>query len=700
MHGTLAAPTLPNMRRSLLLLSLLSSVVHGQVPQGGVPYHWGQRARANDLPTFAPSDPLEEARHTEPTGLAFRYGTQRWLQADLDTEGLWDSLPGGLLRGRLRLSSPGAAMLAVQFERFDLPDGALLFVIDAARTHYLGGFGQANELPDGTFATALLPGDAVVLELQVPAERRAECAIVVGSVTHAFHDPFSSAAAGTPKDYDPGYQSAACHTNVACPAASDWQTVKRATAMFLRPDGNGCTGTLVNNTANNGTPYFLLANHCYQPNTSGWVFYFNYESTGCTGSSGSTSQTITGCTLKASDYTDDFALVQLSSTPPASYQPYYAGWDRSGTTPTRTVTIEHPLYDVKKIAFDDQAPTSYSSNGTNFWRMYWDSGIVQSGSSGSPLYDQNKRLVGHVVSGAQTCTNAATTPSGAVKLTSSFDGSAPSNRLRDWLDPANSTTVINGYDPGAVPVQPVRVKLKVMLEGAYETSNGLMRGTLRSNGQVPLTEPYTALGFDVVNGSGGETTTSAVLAATGSASVVDWVRVELRNKANSGLLVAVRHALLLRNGTVVDVDGTSDVAFSVAADNYYIAVRHRNHLGAMLATPQALSTTATLKDLTVSATALYGGTSATKSVNGVRCLYAGDANASGHVKYSGSDNDRDPILQKVGGLVPTNTVNGYHKEDLNLDGVVRYTGTANDRDLILNNIGGTVPSSVLLELLP
>lgn len=689
------------MRRSLLLLSLLSTAfAHGQVPQGGAPHHWGRHLRQVALPTIAPSGPLEEERGAASEGLVFRYGTQRWLQADLLTEGVWDSLPGGLLRGRLRLTSPGAAMLAVQFDRFDLPDGALLFVIDGAQRSYLGGFGEANELPDGTFATALLPGDAVVLELHVPAERRADCAVEVGSVTHAFHDPFSSAEAGTPKDYDPGYQSAACHTNVACPAASDWQTVKRATAMFLRPDGNGCTGTLVNNTANNGTPYFLLANHCYQPNTSGWVFYFNYESTGCTGSSGSTAQTITGCTLKASDYYDDFALVQLSSAPPASYQPYYAGWDRSGTTPTRTVTIEHPLYDVKKIAFDDQAPTSYSSNGTNFWRMYWDSGIIQSGSSGSPLYDQNKRLVGHVVSGAQTCSNAATTSSGAVKLTSSFDGTAASNRLRDWLDPANSTTVLNGYDPFATPAQPVRVKLKVMLEGAYETSTGLMRGSLRSAGLVPLNEPYTALGFDAVNGSGGEATTSAVLAVSGSASVVDWVRVELRDKVNNGMLVAVRHALLLRNGNVVDVDGTSDVAFSVPADNYHIAVRHRNHLGTMLAAPQALSTTATLRDLTLAATALYGGTAATKAVNGVRCLYAGDANVSGLVKYSGADNDRDPILQKVGGLVPTNTVNGYHREDLNLDGVVRYTGTANDRDLILNNIGGTVPSSVLVELLP
>ncbi|HMQ77770.1 MAG TPA: hypothetical protein PKE21_16880, partial [Flavobacteriales bacterium] len=73
---------------------------------------------------------------------------------------------------------------------------------------------------------------------------------------------------------------------------------------------------------------------------------------------------------------------------------------------------------------------------------------------------------------------------------------------------------------------------------------------------------------------------------------------------------------------------------------------------------------------------------------------------NGQVKYAGGGNDRDPILVRVGGTVPTNTANGYFPEDVNLNGQVKYTGSANDRDPILVNIGGSVPTAVRTQQLP
>ncbi|MBK8340351.1 MAG: hypothetical protein IPK99_10350 [Flavobacteriales bacterium] len=289
---------------------------------------------------------------------------------------------------------------------------------------------------------------------------------------------------------------------------------------------------------------------------------------------------------------------------------------------------------------------------------------------------------------------------GSPKFTQSWDGTAASTRLRDWLDPANTTTVLDGYDPSGTPPAGVKVKLKVMLEGPYSTGSALMNGTLRSSGLVPLTEPYTALGYAHVNGGGGEVTTSTVLNVSGNASVVDWVVVELRNKNNSATVLGSRCALLLRNGTIVDASGTGDVSFPLTADNYFIAVQHRNHLGIMTNTAQALTSTGTLKDLTNASVALYGGTSVVKNISGVRCMYAGDANFSNMVKCAGSSNDRDPILTRIGGLVPTNSVSGYYIEDLNMDGVVRYAGTANDRDVILANVGGTTPNNTVTGQVP
>ena len=70
------------------------------------------------------------------------------------------------------------------------------------------------------------------------------------------------------------------------------------------------------------------------------------------------------------------------------------------------------------------------------------------------------------------------------------------------------------------------------------------------------------------------------------------------------------------------------------------------------------------------------------------------------MKYSGASNDRDPILVRIGGTVPTNTVIGYHPEDVNLDAIVKYAGASNDRDVILVNIGGAVPTNVRQEQIP
>ena len=81
-------------------------------------------------------------------------------------------------------------------------------------------------------------------------------------------------------------------------------------------------------------------------------------------------------------------------------------------------------------------------------------------------------------------------------------------------------------------------------------------------------------------------------------------------------------------------------------------------------------------------------------------LWAGDATGNGQIKYAGSGNDRDAILTRIGGTVPTNVTNGYYPEDVNLNGQVKYAGAQNDRDPILVNIGGTVPTAVRTEQLP
>jgi hypothetical protein len=227
-----------------------------------------------------------------------------------------------------------------------------------------------------------------------------------------------------------------------------------------------------------------------------------------------------------------------------------------------------------------------------------------------------------------------------------------------------------------------------------------MNDVLRTSGLLPLTEPYTAAGYTFTGAHGLSTTSSSALLVTGPNAVVDWVVVELRNASTPATVVASRPALVQRDGDVVAPDGTSPLTFNMAPGNYHMAVCHRNHLGVMTAAPVALTGTPTTIDMTLPGTPAFG-TNARVNVNGVMCLWPGDVNFDGVIRYSGGSNDRDIVLLTIGGATPTNTVNAvYSARDSNLDGTIRYTGANNDRDIILQTIGGTVPTAVRVGQVP
>ena len=249
----------------------------------------------------------------------------------------------------------------------------------------------------------------------------------------------------------------------------------------------------------------------------------------------------------------------------------------------------------------------------------------------------------------------------------------------------------------------VTVAARVILEGPYNSTTGLMNDDLRSLGTFPLADPYPALGY-VHTGSGtGGPVAPAVIAVSGTDAIVDWVLLELRSTSNPATILASRSALVQRDGDVVDVDGTSPVSFTIASGNYFVAVRHRNHLGCMTAGALSLGAAASSVDFTSSALSTFG-TNARKPITGTipaQALWAGDVTFNGQIIYTGSTNDRDPILVTVGSTTPNNTVsNAYSTRDVNMNGQVKYTGTGNDRDPILVNVGSTTPNNVRLQQLP
>ncbi|MFN6116815.1 MAG: hypothetical protein ACK46C_13160, partial [Flavobacteriales bacterium] len=255
--------------------------------------------------------------------------------------------------------------------------------------------------------------------------------------------------------------------------------------------------------------------------------------------------------------------------------------------------------------------------------------------------------------------------------------------------------------PGTLGDCGVNFNLRAALAGALPSGTWMI-DQLRAATLVPTTEPYSALGYAYVGSSSGAAIAPALLATTGANAIVDWVVVELRSAADPSVVLHSRPALIQRDGDVVGLNGTSPINAPLSTGSYYVALRHRNHLGIMTASARALTgdASATTVDFRLASTPTYG-TSARTAVGTVQCLWPGDASGEGSIRYTGPGNDRDLVLQAIGGSVPTNTVvNVYSSRDVNMNGTIMYTGSGNDRDVILQAIGGSVPTSVRTQQLP
>jgi uncharacterized repeat protein (TIGR03803 family) len=276
--------------------------------------------------------------------------------------------------------------------------------------------------------------------------------------------------------------------------------------------------------------------------------------------------------------------------------------------------------------------------------------------------------------------------------------------LQSFTGTANGQFAFDGLATDAIPsAGAVQLSARLFMEGPFDSGTQRMNAVLRTltgaNG-FPTTEPFTAAGFTIVNG-GGESIAPSVLTTTGDNAIVDWVLVELRDKNNNSSILRTKAALLQSDGDIVDVDNTSPVSFSVAADNYFVAVRSRNHLAVMTASAVALSGSPFALDLTTGAVATFG-TNAQKVIGSTRVCWAGNVARTppNQLQYIGAGNDRDPILVRVGSTTPNAIAQGYFFEDVTMDGVVSYVGAGNDRDPILVNVGGTTPNNVLVEQIP
>lgn len=314
-----------------------------------------------------------------------------------------------------------------------------------------------------------------------------------------------------------------CNNNVICPEGDPWRDQIRSVAIILVGGSGGCTGTLINNCSEDGTAYFLTARHCLpgNQNVNNWVYRFNWESPVCgSNQNGPTNQTLSGSNLVATNAGSDMALVRINTPPPASYNAFYSGWDRSGTPPTSTVAIHHPSGDVKKITFDNDPAIFGTMGGAQCWHVQnWDDGTTEPGSSGSGLWNQNGHLIGQLYGGQASCGNNVNDFYGR------FDVSW--SQLATYL--GNCGPVLDGYDPNLAAYQhDAALQAITNLPASLCSASTVQPSvTIKNNGTQTLTS--LQVGYAVSGGgpSGNATWTGSL--ATGATTSFQLPAMNLPN---------------------------------------------------------------------------------------------------------------------------------------------------------------------------
>ena len=391
---------------------------------------------------------LEEDQNRQP-GMPERYAYDFDVDINFFDVATAEVLDNGDTVSRLRLQSDDAIGMKVYFNQFYLPQESNLLIYSDQYNMFEGPFSSDNNHDDGEFSHALIKGSILTLEYYQSVNSIENPVLNISNIYHAYKDILGFYESDRDRN---------CGENVACDDGEFTDQIN--SVIFLDMNGYICSAALINNTSYDLTPYVLTAYHCVDPETPGehnyFTFYFKHQSSSCSGSSGSYSYSRTGSYLRSSYYYSDFALLEMDYSPAASFNGYYAGWSKSSSAPQVSSGVHHPGGVAKKINYDNN-DTAYSDgwySSNTHWRLSWDEGGTEGGSSGSPLFDDDKLIVGQLHGGTGECGNGNDFYG---KISRSWEGGGSNTtRLSDWLDPNETgqtyiTGTYNGENGGDPP---------------------------------------------------------------------------------------------------------------------------------------------------------------------------------------------------------------------------------------------------------
>jgi len=366
---------------------------------------------------------------------AVRFSVPQAVSLSLKNSGIWQTLQDGSRLWRLKIVSKGAFSTQLLFKKYNLPVGASLHIIGNKKstTPYIGAFNQNNNPPkDNVFSTGPLPGDSFVLEYFEPKSAFGKGELELEHVMHAYRNFFGD-------EEDKNGRSGLCNFNVECPLSKGWENQIRGTvALTTGSGGRFCSGSMINNLKNDNKQYLLTAHHC-GGSVTGWVILFKYQSSTCTrGGPRLLNHTVARVSEVFRNAPSDHNLALIGEEIPSSHEPYYLGWSAvNQPEKNMSVGIHHPAGDVKKFSIS-YFPTESSqwSGGPRdtHWRVpQWTNGTTEPGSSGSPLFNSDKRVVGQLHGGSASCRIVIGGWDAYGKIAVSYDAG-----LKRFIDPENT----------------------------------------------------------------------------------------------------------------------------------------------------------------------------------------------------------------------------------------------------------------------
>ena len=464
------------------------------------------------IPTFDVDKLRQEDEALSDSDVPYRFGKAFDVSLSLK-DGTWENTDRGRIWS-LTFKSEGAHSLNFVFNNFHLPDSAYLYITSENDISIYGPV-TGKDIGDGRFfLTDLLAGSQATIYLYEPTEQKGKSTLMIKRVVHGYRDVSNML-------YGNVGASSSCNEDVAC--FPRWEKESKAIGLVLLADGTSmCSGSLLMTTDSLFKPYFLTAFHCIdiEPFSTGeltqneislaeqWLFKFCFKKKDCNGNILATSYSYNQATFRAAYNKTDFALMEINHDLSTNNNLFWLGWDKSGNIPTRGVGIHHPSGDVMKISIENDRFKTQPWNlydAYHHWCVDFDYGIVEGGSSGSPILNEQNRVVGQL-HGGPTYKNNRCKQTVALygKLSQSWNGGGTnSTRLSNWLDPLNTNQLtIDGSEPYSPIISGpyyaynrAKYTIEKLISGAnveWYTSNPDI-ATISSNGilTVHSLTPYT-----------------------------------------------------------------------------------------------------------------------------------------------------------------------------------------------------------------